>query len=263
MNFRPEYRAAWMQTPSFMQLPLVPLGEEAVRELLADLLGDDAERQRPRRHRAPARRRQPVLRRGDRADAGRDRERSKAPRAPTAWCGRSASSRCRRRCRRFWRRASTGCRSARSASCSKRRSSARRSRSACSRASAVSATPSFRTPFARCARREFLYEESLYPHVEYAFKHPLTQEVADRSQLEGAPRRDPCRGRARHRRAVGGPARRGGGADRASLGGGGRGSRGGALARARGTVDRPQELHRSVRPLAAGRRADRRRRGLE
>jgi tetratricopeptide (TPR) repeat protein len=31
---------------------------------------------------------------------------------------------------------------------------------------------------------EFLYEESLYPHVEYAFKHPLTQEVADRSQLK-------------------------------------------------------------------------------
>src|SRR5262249_44378543 len=28
-----------MQSPSFMRLPLVPLGEEAVRELLADLLG--------------------------------------------------------------------------------------------------------------------------------------------------------------------------------------------------------------------------------
>jgi adenylate cyclase len=30
---------------------------------------------------------------------------------------------------------------------------------------------------------EFLYQESLYPEAEYAFKHPLTQEVAYRSQL--------------------------------------------------------------------------------
>jgi adenylate cyclase len=30
---------------------------------------------------------------------------------------------------------------------------------------------------------EFLYPEALYPEAEYAFKHPLTQEVAYRSQL--------------------------------------------------------------------------------
>ena len=30
---------------------------------------------------------------------------------------------------------------------------------------------------------EFVYEEALYPVAEYAFKHPLTQEVALRSQL--------------------------------------------------------------------------------
>src|SRR5262249_55801409 len=30
---------------------------------------------------------------------------------------------------------------------------------------------------------EFLYQEALYPQAEYAFKHPLTQEVAYRSQL--------------------------------------------------------------------------------
>jgi adenylate cyclase len=30
---------------------------------------------------------------------------------------------------------------------------------------------------------EFLYQESLYPEAEYTFKHPLTQEVAYRSQL--------------------------------------------------------------------------------
>src|SRR5262249_53889642 len=32
-------------------------------------------------------------------------------------------------------------------------------------------------------RAEFLYQEALYPQAEYAFKHPLTQEVAYRSQL--------------------------------------------------------------------------------
>jgi len=31
---------------------------------------------------------------------------------------------------------------------------------------------------------EFLYEASVYPQVEYSFKHPLTQEVAQRSQLQ-------------------------------------------------------------------------------
>jgi predicted ATPase len=30
---------------------------------------------------------------------------------------------------------------------------------------------------------EFLYEASVWPRVEYSFKHPLTQEVAQRSQL--------------------------------------------------------------------------------
>jgi len=33
------------------------------------------------------------------------------------------------------------------------------------------------------AATEFLYETALYPQVEYSFKHPLTQEVAQRSQL--------------------------------------------------------------------------------
>jgi adenylate cyclase len=33
------------------------------------------------------------------------------------------------------------------------------------------------------AAAEFLYEAALYPQLEYSFKHPLTQEVAQRSQL--------------------------------------------------------------------------------
>jgi class 3 adenylate cyclase/tetratricopeptide (TPR) repeat protein len=42
VNFRPEYHAAWMQKSYYQQLPLLPLGPEAIHQLLDDLLGDDA-----------------------------------------------------------------------------------------------------------------------------------------------------------------------------------------------------------------------------
>jgi tetratricopeptide (TPR) repeat protein len=41
VNFRPEYHAAWMQKSYYQQLPLLPLGPEAIAELLRDLLGAD------------------------------------------------------------------------------------------------------------------------------------------------------------------------------------------------------------------------------
>jgi len=40
VNFRPEYHADWMQKSYYHQIPLAPLGPEAIRELLDDLLGD-------------------------------------------------------------------------------------------------------------------------------------------------------------------------------------------------------------------------------
>jgi class 3 adenylate cyclase/tetratricopeptide (TPR) repeat protein len=39
VNFRPEYHARWMQRSDYQQLALVPLGPAAIRELLGDLLG--------------------------------------------------------------------------------------------------------------------------------------------------------------------------------------------------------------------------------
>jgi class 3 adenylate cyclase/tetratricopeptide (TPR) repeat protein len=42
VNFRPEYRADWMQKSYYRQIPLAPLGGDAIRALLADLLGNDA-----------------------------------------------------------------------------------------------------------------------------------------------------------------------------------------------------------------------------
>jgi class 3 adenylate cyclase/tetratricopeptide (TPR) repeat protein len=41
LTFRPEYHAGWMQKSYYQQLPLLPLGPEAIQELLDDLLGSD------------------------------------------------------------------------------------------------------------------------------------------------------------------------------------------------------------------------------
>ena len=46
---------------------------------------------------------------------------------------------------------------------------------------------------------EFIYEQALYPVAEYAFKHPLTQEVALGSQLQERRRRTRDRSQARWR----------------------------------------------------------------
>jgi len=42
LNFRPEYHASWMQKSYYRQLPLLPLGPEAIDDLVQDLLGSDA-----------------------------------------------------------------------------------------------------------------------------------------------------------------------------------------------------------------------------
>jgi class 3 adenylate cyclase/tetratricopeptide (TPR) repeat protein len=41
-TFRPGYRAPWMESPHYVEIPLRPLGSEAIAELLRDLLGTDA-----------------------------------------------------------------------------------------------------------------------------------------------------------------------------------------------------------------------------
>jgi adenylate cyclase len=44
LSFRPEYRAEWMQSSWYRQIPLTPLGVEAIGELLAAVIGDTATR---------------------------------------------------------------------------------------------------------------------------------------------------------------------------------------------------------------------------
>ena len=42
VNFRPEYHAGWMKKSYYQQFPLLPLGSEAIAELLGHLLGKDS-----------------------------------------------------------------------------------------------------------------------------------------------------------------------------------------------------------------------------
>jgi len=42
LNFRPEYQAAWMQRPDYRQLAVAPLDPDAIGRLLGELLGTDA-----------------------------------------------------------------------------------------------------------------------------------------------------------------------------------------------------------------------------
>ncbi len=49
LNFRPEYHAEWMQRSYYhQQLPLLPLGPEAINEIFADQIGSDSSLQRLR-----------------------------------------------------------------------------------------------------------------------------------------------------------------------------------------------------------------------
>jgi predicted ATPase/class 3 adenylate cyclase len=41
LNFRPEYQPDWAESPIYRRLPLLPLGPDSTKELLADLAGDD------------------------------------------------------------------------------------------------------------------------------------------------------------------------------------------------------------------------------
>ena len=105
--------------------------------------------------------------------------------------------RCRRRCRRCWRRASTGCRP---------RTSALLQTAAVigkdvpyALLQAIADLPEHAAPqgLRRLQAAEFLYETSLFPELEYTFKHALTHEVAYGSLLSE-------RRRALHARIVAG-----------------------------------------------------------
>ncbi len=194
VNFRPEYHAAWTSKSYYRQIPLAPLGAEAVRELLADLLGADAsidglakaihERTggnpffteevvqsliesgalegtrgsyrlvRPiERVQVP-----PTVQALLAARIDRLGEREKEVLQAAAVIGKDFAEPILQRV-----------------------------------VGEIGRSPISETDLRAALRvlkdAEFIYEQSLYPVAEYAFKHPLTQEVALRSQLQDRRRR--------------------------------------------------------------------------
>jgi class 3 adenylate cyclase/tetratricopeptide (TPR) repeat protein len=182
VNFRPEYHADWMRRSYYHQLPLLPLGEEAIDELLRDLLGHDpsldglADRIRDRTagnpffieevvqglvdsgilvgergvHRLVAEVDEvaipPTVQSLLAARIDRLPERDKQLLQSAAVIGRDFTEPVLRRVVQL------------------------EGDELAAGLSALTAT-------------EFVHEQALYPEAEYAFKHPLTQEVAYGSQL--------------------------------------------------------------------------------
>ncbi len=188
VNFRPEYQAEWMRKPYYQQLPLLPLGPEAIAEMLADLLGAD-----------PSVRELPAYVHGRTGgnpffieevvqsllESGRLTGSNGAYRLvgsvdqieiPATVQTVLAA--------RIDRLGDDQKQALQTASVIGKEFSgaileavvAADERGKLSSSSLAAALDALRAA-------EFVYETALYPEVEYAFKHPLTQEVAYRSQL--------------------------------------------------------------------------------
>jgi class 3 adenylate cyclase len=195
MNFRPEYHAPWMQRSYYHQLPLLPLSSEEISELLVDLLGVDASLRRLRELIEERTAGNPFfieeivqsLVETDTLAGTRGAYRLAKPLDAVAVPATVQSILAARIDRLD-----------------------EREKQLLQTASVIGKT--FSEPILRrvadlgdgdlpgalhaLTSAEFLYQEALYPEAEYAFKHPLTQEVAYRSQL--AERRTRVHGRVAH-----------------------------------------------------------------
>jgi class 3 adenylate cyclase/tetratricopeptide (TPR) repeat protein len=181
-NFRPEFHAAWMQKSYYQQLPLLPLGPEAIDELLYDLLGTDSSLEELA---AQIRERtggnpffieevvQALVESGNLAGergvyrlVGRVEEVAIPPTVQAVLAARI--DRLDERDKQVLQTAAVIGRDFPEPVLRR-----------------VSEIPEdeLAAAIAALTAAEFLYEEALYPEAEYAFKHPLTQEVAYGSQL--------------------------------------------------------------------------------
>ncbi len=183
VNFRPQYHARWMQKSYYQQLPLLPLGPEAIDELLDHLLGPDPSLGEVRRRLQTRSGGNPFFveelvqslvdagaLHGTRGAYRLVRAIEEVAIAPTVQAVLAA------RIDRL----------------------AQRDKQVLQTAAVIGQTfselvlrrvvaPLSEAQLAEAVRAllagEFLYEEALYPETEYTFKHPLTQEVAYGSQL--------------------------------------------------------------------------------
>ncbi len=182
VNFRPEFHADWTQRSWYRQIALAPLGPEAIQELLDDLLGRDpsvaglAARIHQRTGGNPFFTEEVVqgLIESGKLEGKRGAYRLIEPVSRLEIPG-SVTSLLASRIDRLGEREKHVLQAA--AVLGKTFSEPL--------LEAIAELPQsdLRAALDALKRGEFLYEQSLYPVAEYAFKHPLTQEVSLGSQL--------------------------------------------------------------------------------
>src|SRR5499425_1409822 len=186
VTFRPEYQARWIQRSYYQQLPLQPLDPEAIRALLRDQLGEDPsvaalpEIIHARTNGNPFFIEEVVqsLVDGGQLVGGRGAYRLATP-VEALQVPASVQAVLSSRIDQLPEREKLVLQTA--AVIGKTFGEALLGRVMAS-VTAVDAT-TLGPALSTLAASEFLYEAALYPQLEYSFKHPLTQEVAQRSQL--------------------------------------------------------------------------------
>ncbi|MEQ1865827.1 MAG: adenylate/guanylate cyclase domain-containing protein [Micropepsaceae bacterium] len=177
LNFRPEYRAEWMQKSWYRQIPLTPLDERTSGELLSSLLGNDPSIQaltRPVHARTSGNPffieevAQNLLETGHLAgERGSYRLTTAIEHLDVPSNVKSVLAaridRLAEREKRLLQTASV---------------IGKDFPEPLLAAVAALSTDELKVALAALRRAEFIHELALYPTVEYAFKHPLTQEVA-------------------------------------------------------------------------------------
>jgi len=183
VNFRPEYQAPWMGRSYYHQLPLAPLGPDAIRELLDALLGNDpsiaglAEMIHARTGGNPFFTEEVVQ---NLIESGKLRGSKGAYRLVTPVDKLEVPS------------SVHALLAARIDRLAEREKDVLQTAAVIGRefdeptlAAVVERdAPQLREALQTLKDTEFVYEQSLYPVAEYLFKHPLTQEVALASQLQ-------------------------------------------------------------------------------
>ena len=182
LNFRPEFSADWMSRSSYQQLPLHPLGDEATEALLRDLLGEHPSLAplgplvRERSSGNPFYVEEIVQNLIESGSLAGERGafeligavgNVEVPSTVHAILGARIDRLPEREKHLLQTAAAIG----------------RRFGESLLRCVAELPDADFDEAIRALSHAEFIHEEVLYPEVEYAFRHPLTHEVAERSQL--------------------------------------------------------------------------------
>ena len=186
VTFRPEYHAPWMERPYYQTLPLQPLDPEAIHALLRDQLGEDPsvvglpQIIHARTKGNPFFTEEVVqsLVDGGQLAGGRGAYRLATP-VEALQVPASVQAVLSSRIDRLPEREKEVLQTAAVIGKTFDEKLLGRVMASVTATEETALGPALST----LAAAEFLYEAALYPQLEYSFKHPLTQEVAQRAQL--------------------------------------------------------------------------------